>query len=121
MADILGIDAAVAIELLFKREDDESFVHVLAEKFDAALPPCPELRSYVIHDRNATLLHLAGNTPVEGGRVNDDGQVGFAAIGFVDQSMKEPPDFGKMTEDFGYANDCEVFGIDNCVAPRGAH
>src|SRR5258708_5275509 len=101
MPDEFGIHSPIAIELFFERENDQCLVHVLAKKLYATLSPCPELRTDIIDHRNTAFLHLAGDTPVESWRVNDDCQVRLAPVSFVDQPVKEAPDLVEMSEDFG--------------------
>jgi hypothetical protein len=121
MADEGGIDSTLAVELFFKRKDDQRFVDVLAEEADSPLAPRPELRSHVVDHGNAALLHLPGHAPVEGRRVDHDGEAGFPLVGFGDQMPVPAIDLWQVAEDFGDANDGEVFRIDYGVAARGAH
>src|SRR6266576_2528094 len=116
-----GIHDAVAIELFFKREDDQRFVDVVAQEADASLAPGPELWSDIINRRYAALFHLTGDAPVEGGRVDHDGEVGLAAIGFANQVVVEPENFWEVAEDFGDADDREIFGVDHRIAAGSAH
>ena len=46
---------------------------------------------------------------------------GRVPIGVGDQFMKESVDLWQMTEDFGDADDGEIFGVDDDVASGGAH
>ena len=85
MADEGGVDSAIAVELFFEGKNHKSFVDVFAEQAHASLTPCPELRRDVVDDGNAALFHLPRDAPVEGRRVDDDGEVGFALVGFGDQ------------------------------------
>src|SRR5437879_8177324 len=99
MANEGGIDAAVAIELFFKRKDNQRFVDVVAQEADASLAPSPELWSHVVDGADAALFHLTGDAPVEGGRVDHDGEGGLAAIGFANQVVVEPEDFRAVAQD----------------------
>src|SRR5258707_915616 len=121
MADKLGIDAAIAIELLFEGENHECLIDVLAKQSHPTLSPGPELRADVIDDGNSTLFHLPRHAPVECGRVDDDGQVGLAAVRLFYQTVKQPPDFGKVPEDFSDADDGKVFRVNYGVAAGGTH
>src|SRR6266576_1781232 len=116
-----GIHAAVAIELFFKRKDNQRFVDVVAKQADASLAPRPELWSDIINRRDAALFHLTGNAPVEGGRVDHDGEVGLAAVGFANQVVVEPENFREVAQDLSDADDREIFGVDHGVAAGSAH
>src|ERR1700758_3199024 len=121
MAHERSIHSAVAIELLFEGEDDQRLIDVVADQADASLPPRPELRSDVIHGGDAALLHLAGDPPVERRRVDDDGKIRLASVGFFNQVPIKSEDLRKTAEDLRDANDREVFGFDHGVKPSGAH
>ena len=121
MADEGRVHAAVAVELFFEGEDDERLVDVVADQADASLPPRPELRRDVVDRRDAALFHLAGDAPVECGGVDDDGEVGLAPVGFANQAAIEAEDFRQVAENFGDADDGEIFGVDDGVASGGAH
>src|SRR5579863_8061280 len=115
------VNTAVAVELFFEGKDHERFVDIVADEPHPPLPPRPELRRNVVDGGNAALFHLPRHTPVEGRRVDDDGEVGAAAVGFADQAPKKSPDFRQMAENFRDANDGQVFGVDDSVASGGAH
>ncbi len=121
MADEGRIHSAVAVELFFKGKDHQRFVDVVADEAHASLAPCPELRCDVVDHRNAALLHLPGYAPVEGRRVDHDGEIGLALIGFFDQTPKQAIDFWQVAEDFGDADDGEIFRVDDRVAAGGTH
>ena len=46
--------------------------------------------------RDAALLHLTGDAPVEGRRVDHDGEVRLAAVGFADQAPVKAENFREM-------------------------
>ncbi len=121
MADKGGVHSAVAIELFFEWKDHQRFVDVFADEANASLAPCPELRRDVVDDWDAALLHLTRHAPVEGWRVDDDGEIGLALVGFLDQMLEQAVDLGEMAEDFGDADDREILGVDDRVAAGGAH
>src|SRR5271156_3746774 len=99
MADESRIHSTVAIKLFFKGKDHQRFVDIVADQADASLAPCPELRRNVVDHGNAALLHLPRYAPVEGGRVDHDGEIGFATVGFFDQKLKEAVDLRQVAED----------------------
>src|SRR5262249_18156928 len=105
----------------FEGKNYQRFIDVLAQQADTSLPPCPELRTDVIHDGNVTLAHLASHSPIKRGRVDDDGQVGPASIGYCDQAMESGGDRGQMADDFGDADHREILRVDHGVAAGGAH
>src|SRR5207302_7087804 len=115
------IHATIAVELFFKRKYHQGLGHIFSQKSHTSLTPRPELRAHVIHNGNAALVHLPRHTPVESGRINDDGEVWPAAIGFKNQLVKQAPNFGKMAKDFCDSDDGKLLGIDDGVASGGAH
>src|SRR5207247_5760179 len=121
MANKSRVDPVIAKELLLEGKNNQSFVDVLAQETDSSLPPCPELRRNVIHDWNAAFVHCPRYSPIECRRVNDDGKVGFVLVGFGNQLVKQAPDFWQVRQDFGDADDRQIFRIDDGVASRGAH
>src|ERR1700690_1255142 len=108
MAHKCRIHSAIAIKLLFERKNDESLVYVLAQKLHTPLPPRPELRTHVIDDENSALAHLPRHAPIEGGRVDDDGEVGTPLVGGANELLVEAKNFWKMADDFRNADDGEV-------------
>src|SRR5215469_2553265 len=121
MSDEFCIHAAFAVELFFKREDDKRLVNIFAQQLHPSLPPGPELRTHIIDHGNAALLHFPGNPPVEGRRINHDGEIGFAAVGFGDEPVKKSPDSWQMTKNFCNADDRKIMRVNHDVAAGGAH
>src|ERR1700751_797312 len=121
MSNERGIHAALAIELLFERKNDQRLGDVLAQQSDTSPAPCPKLRRDVVDDGNSSPLKLASDAPIEGWRVNHDREIGLAPLGFINQFVKESPNFGEMAQDFGDADDGEIAGIDEGVAACLAH
>jgi hypothetical protein len=68
MADEFGGDAALAVELLFKREDDQHALDVFAHEPDAVLLPGPELRADEVDDGNAEAVELLGEAEMNLGK-----------------------------------------------------
>jgi len=66
-------------------------------------------------------VNLASYAPVEGRRVDHDGEVGFPLVGLGDQMPVPAVDLWQVAEDFGDAHDGEVFRVDYGVAAGGAH
>src|SRR5207249_11387876 len=121
VSDETRIHATTAVELFFKRKYHQSLGHIFSQKSHTSLTPRPQLRPPVIPNGNAALVHLARDAPVKCGGINDDGEIGPAAIGFNNQLAKQAPNFGKMTEDFCDSDDGKLLGIDDGVASSGAH
>src|SRR5579862_2306782 len=121
MADEGRVHTAVTVELFFKRKNHQRFGDVIAQQANASLSPRPKLGGNVIGHGNSALVHFAGDAPIESGRVDDDGEVGFAAVSFGDELVKQSPDFREVSEDFGDADDGEVGAVNDGVASRGAH
>src|SRR5215469_14227675 len=121
MSDEGRINAAVSIELLFERKDDQSLIDIFADQLHAALTPGPELRRHVVHRRNSALLHLSRHAPVECRRVNHDRQIGLAAVRFIDQMLVDVENSGQMAEDLGDSYDRKVLCIYDNFASGGIH
>src|ERR1035438_1351495 len=121
MADESRVHAAIPVELFFERKDHQGFIHVLAQKLHPSLPPCPELRTDVVHDRNAASPHPPGHSPVEARGVDDDREVRPPLVGRANQTLIEAENLRKMAEDFSDADNREVLGVDDNIAARGAH
>src|SRR5258705_13593373 len=117
MSDERRVHAMNAIEIFFKGKDNQRLVDIFAEQFHASLTPCPELRTHVIHDWDAALAHLASHPPIERGRINDDSQRWAFGIGGANQLSEESVDFREMAEDFRDADDCQILGVDDDLAP----
>src|SRR5580658_4007808 len=113
--------STIAVKLFFEGENHQSFVDVFAQQSYPPLPPRPELRANVVHDRNPALVHLASNPPVERRRINDDGEIRSTLIRFGDQLVKQAIDLRQMADNFGNADDRKVFRIDDNVAPSSPH
>src|ERR1700721_954655 len=121
MTDEGRVHSTVAIELFFKRKNHQRFIDVVAQQTHASLAPGPELRRNVIHHWNAAPLHLPRHAPVEGRRVDDDGEIRLAPVSFFDQVLIKTVDLWQMAEDFGDADDREVFRVDDGIAASSAH
>src|SRR5580693_207301 len=121
MADKDSVHPAVSVELFFKGKNHQRFVDVVADEADAPLAPRPELRSAVVNHGNAALLHLPRYAPVEGGRVDHDGEIGLALVSFFDQMLEQPVYLWHVAEDFGDADYGKIFRVDDGVAAGGAH
>src|ERR1700680_2759131 len=99
MADETRIHATVAVKLLFEGKNHQSLVDILAQQSNPPLPPSPELRTNVIHDRNTALPHLPSHPPVESRRIDHDGQPWTASISFRNQLVKQTIDLRQMADD----------------------
>src|SRR5207253_10819081 len=121
VSDETRIYSAIAVELFFKRKYNQRLGDIFSKQPHATLPPCPELRAHIVDDRDSALVHLPRDAPVECGRINDDGEVWPAAVGFNNQLAKQAPNFGKMAENFCDSDNGKLLGIDDGVASGGAH
>ena len=79
MADELGCDAALAVELLFEGEDNQHLADVLANALDAPLLPSPQLRADVVNDGYVQLMEFASKAQVEVWEVDENSGIGTAA------------------------------------------
>src|SRR6185312_6587083 len=121
MADESGIHSAVAVKLLFEWKDNQCLIDILPQQFHSALAPGPELRAHVVDHGNASLAHLARDTPIECWGVDYHHQVGPARVGLGNESVKQTPDFRQVAQNFGYAYHRQVLGLDDGVASRSPH
>src|SRR5580704_210024 len=121
MADKSSVYSTLSIELLFKRKNHQRLIDIVPQQAHAPLSPCPELRSNIIDNGNATLLHLPRHPPVKCRRVDHDGEVGPASVSFLDQMPVEAENLGQVAENFGDADHGEILSVDDCVAAGGAH
>ena len=78
VADKFGLNAALAIELLFEWEDDQHAVDVFLDELDAVLLPGPELWADEEEDGDAEAVQLLGELEVDVGEVDEDGEHGAA-------------------------------------------
>ena len=103
MADELGIDAAVAVIPLLKREDDQHAANVLADQFDAVLLPGPELRADEVNDGYAEAMEFFGEAEVDFREVNEDGDGGRLLSDGALQLAELAVDAGQVPDDFSEA------------------
>ncbi len=66
-------------------------------------------------------MHLPSYTPVESGRIDNNGEIGPAFVGFGNQLEKEAPDLWQMTEYLQDSNHGELSGVDNGLAAGSTH
>src|ERR1700686_5569295 len=116
MADESRVNPALAIKLLLKRKNHQSLVDVVAQQAHASLSPCPELRRHIIDRRNAALLHLTGNPPVERRGIDNDGEIRLALDRFFDQMPLEAENLREMAENLGDADNRKILAVDNSLA-----
>ncbi len=88
MADKLRLDAVLAIEAFFEREDHQHLAHVLANALDATLLPRPKLRTDVINDRHAAFVQFACQTQIEVRKVDENGGVWPSPFGLTHHLAK---------------------------------
>src|SRR5690348_18435451 len=84
MADEFHGDSGFAVEFFFERENAEGLREAAADYAHAPGAPGPELRTDVVNVFNATAFEFAGQAQVEAGKIGEDGESGFAALGFGD-------------------------------------
>ena len=121
MADEFGLDAALAIEGLFKGKDDQHAAYELAHQPDAVLLPGPELRADKVNHRNVEAVELAGQTEVNLGEVDKDGHVGTTRADSALEPAELAVDAGQMEQDFGQAHDRDIFRADDALEAGGGH
>src|SRR5262245_53171723 len=77
MAYVLRVDLVFAVKGFLKWEGAEHLLDPFLHAFHTVLAPRPQLRCDEINHGNATRVHLAGYTEVEGRRINDYGDTRF--------------------------------------------
>src|SRR5688500_1584629 len=74
MADVVGRNAARAKVLLLKGKDAQQARDVSPHAMYTAFPPCPDLWSYQVNDRNPHPAELGGQPQVKIGAIRQDCQ-----------------------------------------------
>ena len=121
VADELGLDAVLAVELLFEWEDHEHLVDVFLDELDAVLFPGPELRADEEDDRNAEAMELFGELEVDVGKVDEDGYIGAAVADGALQLTESAIDAGQVANHFGDAHDRHIFSTHDAFETSGGH
>src|SRR5262245_23899584 len=70
MSYVLGFDAVLAVEVYFKREDDQHPVYVALQRVDSIAPPRPDLRADVVDDAETLVMKAPCEPHVEVGPVD---------------------------------------------------
>src|SRR5271157_5054302 len=121
MTHKLGLDTLIAVEGLLEGEDDQHAVNILANQLDAVLLPGPQLRADEVEDRNAEPVELFGQTEVDLGEVDENGDAGPArANGFLELA-KLAPDARQMADDLCEAHNGHLFRTDDALKASGGH
>ena len=66
-------------------------------------------------------MQLASDAPIKRRSIDDDPKPGFTTISLSYQTIEEPVNFSKMTQNLRDPNYRELLGIDDRVAAGGAH
>src|ERR1700738_1777605 len=110
MTDEFHGDSGIAVELFFKGENAECLREAATHYAHAPGAPGPELRADVIDVADSMRLEFSGEAEVEAVKIGEDGESGFAALGFEDEAAHGADQRGEMAEDFGDADDGN-FGV----------
>ena len=86
MADPFDRDIRAAIDFLLEGEDDQHAIGDALHGLHPPRPPRPQLRTDVVHDRDAQPPHRLREMEVEVGRVDGDEDVGLLRFGVRDQA-----------------------------------
>ena len=70
MPDKLSAHAVLIVEALFERQQAQHQVHGFVNTARPALPPSPDLRTDVLHGRDAGAPQVAGQAQIEFGRID---------------------------------------------------
>ena len=121
MADELGCNSALAIELLFEGEDNQHLADVLANALDAALLPSPQLRADVVDDGYVQLMEFASKAQVEVWEVDENGGIGTAVPGGADDLPESAIYARNSLDHFDNADLGDLAGVGNEFASGRAH
>jgi hypothetical protein len=121
VADESRVDVAVAVELFFKGEDDHHSVYALLDPAKAAVLPGPKLRADEVDHGDVEFLQFAGETEVDVGKVDEDGDVGAVLFDGGDEAAVLAVDVRHVPDDLGDAHVGDVFGPDDAVEAGGFH
>src|ERR1700683_1312335 len=113
MADERRIHSPIAVKLFFKGKNNQRFVDVVTDQAHAPLSPSPELRRDIVDDRNAALLHLPRDAPVERRGIDDDCKIRLALVSLGDEMPEQSIDLRQMAQDFSDADDRKIFRVAN--------
>ena len=119
MADELHRHVGIAVQLLFERKNDQHAVGKPLHHAHAALSPCPQLRAYVIDDRDAELLDRGGKPEIEVGKVDDDEGLRLLGAGDVNQLPEHRQRPGNHPQRLDEPGDAETAVIGNQLCPAG--
>src|SRR5580698_297234 len=121
MADKLGVDAALAVERLLEREDDQHAADVLLHQLDAVFLPGPQLRTDEENYRHAEAVELFGEPEVDLGEVGEDGCVRPTLADGPLELAEFAVDAWQVAHDFGESHDGHVFRADDAFEAGGCH
>ncbi len=121
VADEVDLDSMAAVEVDFKREDDQHARDVLLDALDAALLPCPQLRTDEVDDRDVEGMQGFSEAQVDVREVDEDGYVRALASQAGFEPAELGVDFRHVANDFGDAHVGDVFRADNAAKAEGFH
>lgn len=108
VADVGGVDAALAEPGFFKGEDAEQVIQMAAHGFDAAFAPGPGLGCDKVDDRDVGAVEFARDAQVEVRAVSEDGHGGFFLARGGDELAELAPDAGDVGDDLDQADHVEL-------------
>ncbi len=98
------------VEPAFERQHAEHEIDGLADGAHPALPPCPHLRTDVLHRRNTLRLELGRDAEIEFGRVDADEDVGSRGEQSRDEVAAQAQQARQVPHDLGETHDREFVG-----------
>ena len=121
MADKIGLDAALAIILLFKRKDDQHALDIALNLLDAVRLPGPELRADEVDHRNAEAIEHLGEAEMNFRKVDEHGDGGAAGVDGALKLTELAIDARQVAHDLGESHDRHVFRADDDLDTGGGH
>src|ERR1019366_4968970 len=121
MADEFSLNAVLAVEGLFKGEDDQHLVDVFLHQLDALFLPRPELRAYEKDDGNAEPMELLSQPEMDVWEVDENGHAGTPSANGCFEPAKFAIDARQVANDLGDAHDGHVFRAHDALEARLLH
>ena len=120
MTDESNRDPVLLKKFFLERENAEQAVDDSPHSFDPPAPPCPNLWSNQVDDRNSPAFHTGGYTEMEIGCVSQNCELRPAFFAGIQKLAVAPPDPRQVSHNFDEANYGQVFGSDHRLNPARA-
>ena len=121
MADELRTHAVLIVEALFERQQAQHQIDGFMDAARPALPPRPDLRTHVLHRRNAGGAQVARQAQIEFRRIDADEHVRPGRQEQAPNACAQTQQPRQMAQDLEQAHDGERFGGLPGLASRSLH